>query len=109
MTKDIILLEAIERLKSMIGGIVESRCVGICSNLTKHSPSGKARINGYAIVEVMSVGWEQHSGETCFPIPGDYFCDLWEGSQLELRESLIEHLINKLEETNLTYEEIIII
>lgn len=70
---------------------------GICSNW-----GDKLDFNGlaYDIVEDLADGWEHHSGIKHQPIAGYGWYNNWEGEQLELRLSLIDHILKRLEEAS---------
>ena len=69
--------------------------MGICTNLaglTEDSDSS------YDFVRDNCEDWEHFSCDTSYPIEGYDDGHLWEGEQLELRLSLIDHLIAKARE-----------
>lgn len=72
---------------------------GLCRNLEK-----AAGVNGFRIVRLLSSRWKHHSGDSCFPVEGDYYVlgiknELWLGEQGKLRRSLARHIAKKLKET----------
>ena len=79
---------------------------GICHNLgyeLSYKFDGFLLQFACDLVKKYSIGWELHTGDTTYPIAGYYDRDeysnkvLWVGKQLELRQSLIRHIIAKLE------------
>lgn len=68
---------------------------GICSNW-----GDKLEFSclAYDIVGDLADGWEHHSGLKHQPIAGYGWQNNWEGEQLELRLSLIDHILKRLEE-----------
>lgn len=85
------VLDALLVLKEQaVNGCVYKPCYGICYNLSKIT--GEFDVSYDFIVDNCS-DWEFFSGCSYVPIDG---CGcLWEGKQLELRLSLIDHLITK--------------
>ena len=75
---------------------------GICSELYLCS----LRIDGYIIVEKLSIGWSHHTGIYNLPIPGNYNQSSWRynSKQGKLRRSLCLFLANKLTTTRLSYK-----
>ena len=72
---------------------------GICSNLSHHMDGMAGDVRAYKIVETFSQGWKHHSGATEYPIPGSVFADYkWQGPQLQLRRSLLTHMIDRIGE-----------
>lgn len=51
----------------------------------------------YDFVDVLSKGWEHYSGRRSYPVPQEPHEHCWEGEQLILRLSLIDHLLEQLE------------
>lgn len=51
----------------------------------------------YDFVDVLSEGWEHHSGRKHYPVPQKSREHCWTGEQLILRLSLIDHLLEQLE------------
>lgn len=51
----------------------------------------------YDFVDVLSKGWEYYSGRRSYPVPQEPHEHCWEGEQLILRLSLIDHLLEQLE------------
>jgi hypothetical protein len=52
--------------------------------------------HGYFIVNQLSRNWKHFSGNPYYPITCTPNLEKWEGNQLELRISLMEHLISEL-------------
>ena len=78
---------------------------GICYNLEVGLYEKYClRVDGVKLVGGISPSWEHFSGLAGFPVDGKYFYysitgQLWKGEQLELRHSLIEHIIKTLKES----------
>tara|TARA_R110000851_G_scaffold34889_1_gene92337 strand:- start:5906 stop:6199 length:294 start_codon:yes stop_codon:yes gene_type:complete len=73
---------------------------GICFNLTCKTGEFRTQrtgIDGYLLVAKHAASWEHYSGNPYFPVALDRLKPLWEGEGLELRHSLIDHIIAKLE------------
>lgn len=68
---------------------------GICYNLNEIVDED---VSVYEFVSNNSEDWEHHSGVYEYPVKLSNNCDLWEGEQLELRLSLLDHLIAKARE-----------
>ena len=91
---------------------LSSSTTGICLALYAHKGySPKLEINGYAIVYYFSKTWPDHSGEAEYPIPGGRKAftelNLWGGEQAEHRISLMNHIISEIENTDVTYKEVV--
>ena len=78
-------------------GDIKKHIFGICSILSNISGS-----NGYLFVNSNCSDWEYFSGDLHYPVSGKdiwikhaYKNSLWEGEQLDLRLSLIDHLLTK--------------
>lgn len=80
-------------------GILEYLDCGICLNWCKILNNSFS----YDIVEEFSVGWEHRTNSSSFPVPHDGSFGLWEGVNLEMRLSLIDHIIKRLEESSQDY------
>lgn len=65
---------------------------GICYNLGELVSYD---IRAYKFVSNNSEDWEHYSGVYGYPVKLPNDCKYWEGEQLELRLSLIDHLIAK--------------
>lgn len=80
---------------------------GICNNLGFQLSYTDIGVDSYdladEIIKKYSIGWEPHTGDANYPIAGYSDRDkdgnkvLWVGKQLKLRQSLIRHIIAKLE------------
>lgn len=80
--------------KQAILGILEYLDSGICLNWCKILNNSFS----YEIVEEFSVGWEHRTNSSSFPVPHEGSFGLWEGVNLEMRLSLIDHILKCLEE-----------
>lgn len=74
--------------------------LGICGNLV--FAEDKPEFGSDELL-LLFKGWPGHSGETFYPIEGylNYECNrdsLWKGEGLRKRQSLIRHMLMKLEE-----------
>lgn len=84
--------------QAALSGNIKETTAGICLNWTEELGCD---VFGYVLVEQLAQSWEHYSGEMDLPIVGCYTTDkLWEGVQLELRLSLIEYILKRLEEAN---------
>lgn len=86
------MLNALLLLKEQaLRGEVNKPFFGICLNLSKLLNNDSA----YNFVARHSEGWKHHTGVYNHPVEFSIEEDKWEGKQLELRLSLIDHLITK--------------
>tara|TARA_R110000796_G_scaffold150666_3_gene267347 strand:- start:372 stop:680 length:309 start_codon:yes stop_codon:yes gene_type:complete len=81
----------IDTLLSIKNGNVLCKTVGICGNLSLLMPSEHKDVC-YALVYNLSKSWPETTGNGHFPIRSEYN-GKWEGSQLESRKRLINHLV----------------
>ena len=90
------ILDALLVLKEQaVNGNVSVNSAGICYNLSEITNDYDL---SYVFVEDNCSDWEFFSGCILVPVGGyDGDC-LWEGEQLELRLSLLDHLIIKARE-----------
>lgn len=87
------LLDALLLLREKaVTGVVDYPNHGICSNLSRLTDSYDFP---YYFVKDNCEDWQNFSGDTSYPIEGYDLGDLWEGRQLRLRLSLLDHLIAK--------------
>lgn len=87
------ILDALLDIKEQaIRGCVYDPHYGICYNLA--SITGDVDTS-YDFVVYNCRDWEHFSGNAAFPVKYNHKDGLWEGEQLELRLSLIDHLIAK--------------
>lgn len=90
------ILDALLVLKKQaVNGSVRKPVFGICYNLSELMGGCDS---SYDFVAVSCSDWEFFSGCYLNPIDGYVDKPLWEGEQLELRLSLLDHLINKAKE-----------
>ena len=103
--------KAIELLRDMLENGPTDSFFGICYNLHKTSSANRntvdldterTGVDGYNIVTEHSPSWEHFSGDENYPVvyqelPYPESAPLWEGKQLVLRQSLIKHIISRLE------------
>ena len=90
--------EALLEIKeNVVNGNTKKYRFGLCSVLNQLSTS-----NGYLFVNTNCFDWKYFSGDVAYPVSGEEVWlvhadngSLWEGEQLELRLSLIEHLLTK--------------
>ena len=101
--------KAIELLRDMLENGPTDPDFGICYNLHKTSSARRGPkqlglhtertgVDGYDIVTAHSPSWVWFSGNESYPVEGAFDAPLWKGEQLALRQSLIKHIISKLEE-----------
>lgn len=81
---------------------------GICYNLDESLYCGMSDRRAYRLVENFCVGWKDIVKPDCNPLTvyRDYDFGKWEGTNLELRIDLIDHIINRLKNENVTDEEL---
>ena len=70
-----------------------------CSICLNWAVTAKCSIT-YDLVEMYSVEWEHSSLNQSFPVPHNSGYRLWEGVNLEMRLSLIDHILKRLEESS---------
>jgi len=77
-----------------LNGNVVDISFGICYNLTIMTRADDDSC--YFFVYTKSKGWKFHSGSSSYPVPKtEFYHSKWKGEQLELRLSLIDHLLTK--------------
>ena len=74
-----------------LGYCIVYRYSGICLNLSKYHIIEDA----YYFVQKNCSDWEYYSGNLCYPVSDDNNYGKWEGENLKLRLSLIDHLLTK--------------
>lgn len=90
------ILDALSVLKEQaLTNNVYYTAMGICFNLSEMTDHD---ICAYTFVRDNCCDWEFFSGLFEYPVELSDDCDFWEGEQLELRLSLIDHLIAKARE-----------
>lgn len=94
ITRDV-LIQGLLRVKekALNGEYIPWGTHGVCSMWSDEVDNGTT----YDFVDVLSKGWEHHSGRKCYPVPQEPDEHCWEGEQLILRLSLIDHLLEQLE------------
>ena len=98
MNYDKIKEALIELRDEAVGGNVFNTRYGICYNLMN-----KIEDCVFLFVSINCEDWEFYSGRTSYPVvePYRYYGGCyWVGEQLELRLSLIDHLIKKCDEAH---------
>lgn len=80
-------------------GILTEPDYGICKNWKEILDDACS----YDLVEELSVGWEHRTTSYSYPVPDDESFCLWEGVNLEMRLSLIDHILIRLEEVSQEY------
>lgn len=94
------LLDALLVLREQaVAGDIDSPEYGICFNLYELTGEGSL---SYDFVGDNCEDWEHFSGEIDYPIKDYCAGNLWEGEQLELRLSLLNHLITKAKSLDLS-------
>lgn len=86
------------RQQAVLGILIEPD-YGICKNWCEMLDDACS----YDLVEELSVGWEHRTTSYCYPVPDDERLGLWEGVNLEMRLSLIDHILARLEEVSQEY------
>ena len=93
------ILDALLVLKEQaVNGCVDETFYGICYNLA--AITGDSDLS-YGFVRDNCCDWKFFSGLFDYPVELSDDCDLWEGEQLKLRLSLLDHLIIKAREQGL--------
>ena len=94
-----VLIDSLTVIKEKaLSGEITCLTMGICGNWSEESGLDEF---SYILVETFSPSWDKFSGDPSIPVVGDYFSSkLWEGEQLELRLSLIDHILKRLEEVD---------
>ena len=80
-------------------GIICEPDYGICKNWCEILDDSIV----YILVMKLSKDWEYFTGYYDYPVPDDESFDLWEGINLEMRLSLIDHILKRLEESSQEY------
>lgn len=80
--------------KQAILGILYYPEYGICKNWKRLMEDDVS----YFLVRHLAQDWEYHNGFTEYPVPDNEDFGLWEGVNLEMRLSLIDHILKCLEE-----------
>ena len=96
-----ILIDSLLELKSSINrydGIFND-FYGICYNWKVNLDDEIA----YTLINVLSLDWTHHTGDKYYPVPDDDTIGLWEGKNLEMRLSLIDHILKRLDEVDQDY------
>lgn len=91
----------IKLLKEIINGDLSNvdKWYGLCGNLSNTVDLSRVWSTlGYDFVENNCSDWKHYSGIKVLPIVGFRRSKNWQGEQLELRQSLAQHLLTKLEE-----------
>lgn len=57
----------------------------------------------YEIVGEFSTDWEHKTTSYYYPVPDDESFELWDGVNLEMRLSLVDHILKRLEESSQEY------
>ena len=86
-------------LKDMLEGkTIINPSIGICGNLKYCRLPGVGFWLIVCTIDELAQSWAHCSHRPNWPVPHDQMFSLWEGKNLELRVSLMEHVIKKLEE-----------
>lgn len=80
------------REEALSGGVYD-KWRGICFNLNEKHPH---KYDSYMFVRENCEDWKHFSGDSSYPIPEDLYLGKWEGVNLEMRISLIDHLLTKV-------------
>ena len=80
-------------------GLIMRPDYGICKNWCEMLDDAFS----YDLVGEFSTSWEHRTTSYCHPVPDDERCGLWEGVNLEMRLSLIDHILKRLEEVSQEY------
>lgn len=94
------LIDTLNEVKQQaISGVLSYPEYGICKNWKELT----GRFICYDLVEKFSVDWEHYNGHTDYPVPDNENFGLWEGVNLEMRLSLIDHILKQLEKEPRTH------
>ena len=95
-----LLIDSLNEVKqqALSNSIYEPNCI-ICLNW---AVTAKCSI-AYDLVERYSVEWEHSSLNQSFPVPHNRGYRLWEGVNLEMRISLIDYILVRLEDASQEY------
>ncbi|MEG2707376.1 MAG: hypothetical protein RR959_08545 [Erysipelotrichaceae bacterium] len=95
-----LLIDSLKELRGQVLlGSVDSPECGICLNWSQILNNDVT----YVLVNVLSGGWEHRTWSFRYPVPDDESLGLWEGVNLEMRLSLIDHILKRLEESDQDY------
>ena len=84
--------------QAISGNLIESEC-GVCFNWSNILDNDVT----YKLVSTFSIDWEHSTLDSKYPVPEDESLELWEGVNLEMRLSLIDHILKRLEESEQDY------
>lgn len=82
--------------KQAVLGIIIQPYVGICMNWCRMLEDDFS----YDLVVNFSIDWEHRTNCYSCPVPDDESLGLWEGVNLEMRLSFIDHILKRLEESS---------
>lgn len=80
-------------------GLIMRPDYGICKNWYEILDDACS----YTFVGKLSFSWEHRTVWDDYPVPDDETLGLWEGVNLEMRLSLIDHILVRLEEESQEY------
>lgn len=80
-------------------GLIMRPDYGICRNWCEMLDDAFS----YDLVDEFSTSWEHRTTSYCYPVPDDESLGLWEGVNLEMRLSLIDHILVRLEYVSQEY------
>lgn len=86
------------RQQVILGTLIEPD-YGICKNWYEVLCDSVS----YTLVMELSEDWEHRTIWYSYPVPDDESLGLWEGINLEMRLSLIDHILVRLEEVSQEY------
>ena len=90
-----LLIDSLNEVKQRaILGIILEPEYGICKNWCEMLDDAFS----YTLVENLSFSWKYRTEWDEYPVPDDERYGLWEGVNLEMRLSLIDHVLKCLEE-----------
>jgi hypothetical protein len=97
----------VKMLQKMIVGNINNRTFGICYNLDDLLYHNDVDADGYDVVNILSKGWEHHTGKEGFPVPYSRDESNWEHGQLQLRRELMSYIIDKIKASTISYDEML--
>ena len=80
-------------------GLIMRPDYGICKNWCEMLDDAFS----YDLVDEFSTSWEHRTTSYCYPVPDEERMGLWEGVNLEMRLSLIDHILIRLEYSSQEY------
>lgn len=99
ITKQQLIKSLVHLKQDALTGNIEHVHTGICYNWGRLLASCVS----YTVVGEFSQDWKFYSGHKGYPVPDNETIGLWEGKNLEMRLSLIDHILKRLDEVDQDY------